>query len=77
MTWIKAKVVKVRKDHECLACGQTIKKGEKAFYICSMYHTWSKVPIPEYYHYSPKFTAKQIMYMLPNDIRKEICEKRN
>ncbi|MCD6148653.1 hypothetical protein J7J18_04730 [bacterium] len=69
--WIK--IVRVRKEHTCEACGSIIKKGEKAFVERVLLTSYQRYPEVYYYHYRDGVSVEEFNRMSLNEIREKIC----
>ncbi|WAE39546.1 MAG: hypothetical protein FHOMOCKG_00018 [Methanophagales virus GBV302] len=70
----RIRVVKVRKDHVCEACGVTIKKGEKAFVESVLLTAYQRYPEVYYYHYKEGMSEDEFNKLSLDEIRKMICK---
>lgn len=74
---IYAKVVRVRKEHNCDMCGGVIPKGAKAILVLN----WGfrgylyKYPIRTYYHYIENLNPYAPLRVSPNRYRELVCSR--
>jgi ribosomal protein L24E len=74
-SWSKTyvKKVKVRKVHDCSACGGEILPGEEVWFVVEVSQVlWKKYVFKWYYHYNPQINPTKIS---PNEYRKQVCSK--